>query len=335
MLDKIQAERRELEKERMRIRDERNEYKRLLRVQSRQESLRDLLLDTIEGYVPTGLNFDRQFYEYADNDLIVHLTDIHAGLFVSNYFNTYDLNILKERLSIYLNKVLDIQKRHRSENCFLVLGGDLISGIIHDNLRIENNINVIKQILFVSDLISDFTRILSQYFKLVTVYLTPGNHGRVFQNKENSIKGENFEMFVPAYLDVKLQNIENVIVKLENDIDETIGTFSIRGKTVYFSHGDKDSVKTIVSNLTLMLNKKPDIVLLGHRHTNGLTTICDTKIIESGCVCGSDSYCIDKRLYNAPEQMILVVSCDGLECLYDIQLNDKLQTIRKDKDEKN
>lgn len=319
----------------MRIRDERNEYKRLLRIQSRIESLRDLLLNVIDGYETTGLDFDKPCFEYSDNDLVVHLTDLHAGVSVSNYFNTYNLDVLKERLSAYLNNILNIQKRHCSENCYLVLGGDLISGVIHDNLRIENNTNVIKQVVYVSDLISDFTRILSQHFNLVTVYLTPGNHGRVFQNKENNIKGENFEMFIPAYLDVKLQNIENVIVKLENDIDETIGTFKVRGKTVYFSHGDKDSVKAIVSNLTLMLNEKPDIVLLGHRHTNRLTTIYDTKVVESGCVCGSDSYCVDKRLYNTPEQMVLVVSDNGLDCLYDIQLTEKSQVTGKDNYEEN
>lgn len=66
---------------------------------------------------------------------------------------------------------------------------------------------------------------------------------------------------------------------------------------------------------------KPDIVLMGHRHTNGLTTVYDTKVYESGCVDGPDNYCMDKRLKNKPEQTVLVVNDLGLDCAYDVKLD--------------
>jgi DNA polymerase II small subunit/DNA polymerase delta subunit B len=70
-----------------------------------------------------------------------------------------------------------------------------------------------------------------------------------------------------------------------------------------------------------MFNIKPDIVLLGHRHKNGLTTVYDTKVIESGCVSGTDHYAISIRKTNKPEQTVSVVGYDGFICLYDIQLD--------------
>ena len=70
-----------------------------------------------------------------------------------------------------------------------------------------------------------------------------------------------------------------------------------------------------------MFGIKPDIVLLGHRHLNGLTTVYDTKVIESGCVSGADAYAMSIRKVNKPEQTVSVIGDDGLVCLYDIQLN--------------
>ena len=68
-----------------------------------------------------------------------------------------------------------------------------------------------------------------------------------------------------------------------------------------------------------MFGMRPDLVYLGHRHTNAMTTVYDTKVIQSGCMSGSDNYCMDKRLKNKPEQTISVVTENGLECLYDMK----------------
>ena len=44
-----------------------------------------------------------------------------------------------------------------------------------------------------------------------------------------------------------------------------------------------------------------------------------TKVIESGAIAGTDSYAIDIRKANRPEQTVSVVTSDGLQCLYDIK----------------
>jgi hypothetical protein len=52
-----------------------------------------------------------------------------------------------------------------------------------------------------------------------------------------------------------------------------------------------------------------------------MTTVYNTKVIESGCVSGNDNYCLDHRLINRPEQTVLVINNEGIDCLYDIQLD--------------
>ena len=107
----------------------------------------------------------------------------------------------------------------------------------------------------------------------------------------------------------------------DNTIEPEIAMFSIRGNTVMSAHGHKDSPSNVVQNFTLMFGIKPNIVLLGHRHLNGLTTVYDTKVIESGCVSGEDQYATSIRKSNRPEQTVSVIGENGLICLYDIQLD--------------
>ena len=97
--------------------------------------------------------------------------------------------------------------------------------------------------------------------------------------------------------------------------------FTVRGNKVFATHGDKDSPSNVVQNLTMIFGMKPDIVLLGHRHTNAMETVYDTKVIQSGCVSGTDNYAMSLRKSNRPEQTASVVSENGLVCLYDIQVD--------------
>lgn len=161
---------------------------------------------------------------------------------------------------------------------------------------------------------------MANHFNHIYVYITPGNHSRISAKKEDSLDGENMDMLLPFYLKARLQNIDNVSI-CDNTIEPEIAMFNIRGNDVFASHGHKDSPSSVVQNFTMMFGIKPDIVLLGHRHLNGLTTVYDTKVIESGCVSGVDAYAVSIRKVNKPEQTVSVIGDDGLICLYDIQLD--------------
>ena len=322
-LQELVTQRQELEKEKVKLRDERNELLRVIREEARKESYKDQILRSIEEYQNKPLAYDevKKFTGIlkTDNDLIISCTDIHAGIEINSYFNKFNTDVLRERFNQYLDKIFEVQIRHGSENAHIILS-ELVSGIIHNTLRIENNQNLIEQFLTVTDYISQFLSELSYHFNEVNVYICPGNHSRISPKKEDSLKGENIDHLVLPYLKAKLQNFRNVIFN-ENDIEESIAIFKVRDNLITASHGDKDSPGNVVQRFTLLFGVKPSIVYLGHRHTNGLTTIYDTKVIESGCLSGTDNYALDLRIRNKPEQTISVVTKDGLDCLYDVKFN--------------
>ncbi|WP_243207062.1 hypothetical protein [Mediterraneibacter hominis] len=319
----LQLQKQDLEKERVKTRDERNELRRIIREEARKESYKEQILRSISEYHGIPLDYDKnkQFTGIlkTDNDLIISCTDIHAGIEIDNYFNKFNENVLKDRFNQYLDKIFEIQLRHGSENAYVILS-ELVSGIIHNTLRIENNQNLIEQFLCVTNYIAEFLSELSYRFNTVNAYICPGNHSRISPKKEDSLKGENIDHLALPFLEAKLQNFKNILFN-RNTIEESIAMFSVRNSIVMASHGDKDSPSNVVQKFTLLFGIRPDIVYLGHRHTNGLTTVYNCKVIQSGCMSGIDNYCLDRRLYDKPQQTISVVTERGLDCLYDVKFN--------------
>lgn len=253
-------------------------------------------------------------------DVVCHLTDLHAGIGISNHWNSYSETVMINRLCEYLQQAFDIQVRHDAEDCFVILGGDLISGGIHPTLRIENNQDMIDQVLTVSELLSQVLAELSRFFSSVHVYLTPGNHGRIQANKDLDLAHENLDNLILPYLEAKLQNYPQIICH-RNDIEQSLAVFTVRGNLVFASHGDRDRYKTATQRLTMMFGRQPDFIYLGHMHHNSYDTQSGTKVIQSGCLSGMDQYCVDKRIQGKPEQTISVISEKGLVCLYDVRFS--------------
>lgn len=321
-LKELQSQKRELEKQQVKVRDERNELRRMIREQARKESYKEQIIRSISesDCHPLFYDEDKKFTGSlkSDNDIVCTFFDVHTGIEVDNYFNKFNNDILRDRINQYLDKIFEVQMRHGSENIYVILS-ELISGFIHNTIRIENNQNIIEQFLTVTDYLSQFLTELSYRFNTVNVYVSMGNHSRLSQNKDDNMRGENMDLLAIPYLGAKLQNFKNVVFH-ENDIECSIAMFDVRGQLIYGVHGDRDNLNNMVQKLTMFTGRKPDIIYCGHRHTNAMVTSYDTKILQAGTFAGGgDEYCLDKRLRNKPEQLISVITEDGLDCIYDIK----------------
>lgn len=308
-----------MRKEKIKLSDARVEYNRLIRQEARKESYADMVKCIIcENVEPMNIPVHYTLFN-SSTDLLVHLTDIHTGIEIHNWKNDFDEDILKKRIEKFTSDILDIRGQHGSENCYLVIG-EILSGIIHNNLRLQNNMDLMEQFKYVSELISAMLSRMANHFNHIYVYTTPGNHSRISPKKEDGLDGENMDVLLPFYLKARMQNVENITI-CDNTIEPEIAMFNIRGNNVFAAHGHKDSPSNVVQNFTMMFGIKPQIVLLGHRHTNSMETVYDTKVIQSGCVSGSDNYATSIRKTNRPEQTVSVIGDNGLVCLYDIQLD--------------
>ena len=314
----------ELQAERQKFYDQRNAFNKLVRERSRQEELNEILVKSIqEGDLP---RLDYEFDPYgvvtqSDNDLLVSLNDIHYGATVENYWNTYNSDICREMMCRYLDRIIQIARTHSSQNCIIWANGDEISGNIHKSITVTNKENVIEQIKGVSELIAEFIAELSKHFVTVTFVSVAGNHSRLDPNKDNALVSERLDVLIEWYLAARLQSFENVIIGGGEKVDETMYLIDVRGKTYCGVHGDFDGSPSKIQALQTMARKPLYAVLSGHLHHCKIDDVQGIRTIMAGSFLGMDDYCVQKRIYGRPEQMVCVCDETGVRCSYNVSLN--------------
>ena len=314
----------ELQAERQKFYDQRNAFNKLVRERSRQEELNEILVKSIqEGDLP---RLDYEFDPYgvvtqSDNDLLVSLNDIHYGATVENYWNTYNSDICREMMCRYLDRIIQIARTHSSQNCIIWANGDEISGNIHKSITVTNKENVIEQIKGVSELIAEFIAELSKHFVTVTFVSVAGNHSRLDPNKDNALVSERLDDLIEWYLAARLQSFENVIIGGGEKVDETMYLIDVRGKTYCGVHGDFDCSPSKIEALQTMARKPLYAVLSGHLHHCKIDDVQGIRTIMAGSFLGMDDYCVQKRIYGRPEQMVCVCDETGVRCSYNVSLN--------------
>lgn len=319
-LSKLDDKMIELKKERQKFFDQRNAFSKAVRDRAREEELNEILTAAIEGGDLPRLDYKPHPAEESDNDLLISLNDIHYGAQHDNYWGKYNSDVCRDMMNTYLDKILPIAERHKSENCVVWANGDMISGSIHRSIQVTNKENVIEQITGVSELIAEFLAELSKHFKTVSFVSVPGNHSRIEPNKDNALLRERLDDLVEWYLKARLQNFENVYIGAGKKIDSTVYVVNVRGKLYAGVHGDLDGSAANVQSLQTMVGHPLYAVLSGHMHHNKVDMVQGVVTVMAGSFIGMDDYCISKRIFGIPQQMVCVCGEDGILCYYDITL---------------
>lgn len=321
--DEIDAKMIELRKERQKFFDMRNAFNKVVRERSRQEELNEILVSSVKSGNLPRLNYEPTYIAPSDNDLLCSLNDIHYGIDINNAWNTYNPDICRQMMCRYLDKIICIAERHGSENCYVFNNGDSISGRIHLTIQIANRENVIEQVKGVSELIAEFLAELSKHFNTVTFVSVAGNHSRL-DTKDNSPIDERMDDLIEWYLSARLQNFDNIIIGGSEKLDGTMYLLDIRGKTYCGVHGDFDASATKIAALQTMAQRLAQrplyAVLSGHLHHNKIDDVQGVKTIMAGSFMGMDDYCIQKRIFGKPEQLVCVCDDSGIVCHYNIPL---------------
>lgn len=323
-LQELEEQKIELKKERVRLQDERTNKNKNIRIEARVEQKLDYLEKIIANqgkidYKPLRPEQRKEIQIKSDNDLIVMLSDLHIGQNFASAWGRYNLEVAKDRMEEYLNKIIEIKDRHRSENCFISLQGDMISNSIHKSIAITNRENVIEQVIEASEMVTSFIAELSKHFNHITVASVVGNHSRI-DKKEDALKDERLDTIIEWYAKRKLEAFDNI--EFIDAFDNTITSFVVRGKHYVSCHGDYDSMnQNGLAKLSMMIGYFPYCVLLGHKHFPATTEINGIKMVQSGSMPGSgDDHTIELRLSGKPSQTVLVCNKDGIECNYTVEL---------------
>ena len=184
----------------------------------------------------------------------------------------------------------------------------MISGIIHQNLRLQNSRDIIEQIMMVTDVLSQMLQEFSNY-TLVEYHDCIDNHSRVVPDRKLALAKENFALLTPWILrrDFKKNNRVEIVA---NEFDEEIITFTIYDKHYLGVHGHLDNVNSVVSDLSLMTKRFYNVMFLGHMHHFSADETHKTYVYCNGSLSGVDQYAKEARVTSNPSQTLIIVSPD-------------------------
>lgn len=320
ILAELEAKRVELYKERVRLRDERNERNRFHATEARWENVVEYIKETVESYKPVPTDYQLYTrYEGSKNEACVLLSDWHIGSDINTFHNQFNLDIAKARIDRLQESVISCCELHQIETLYIEMLGDLVSGNIHLTTRLNNNEDIIKQTIETSELLGSFIYNLSKVVPNIKLVYCVGNHGRVSANVKESLNEENFEYLIRWYLETRLKYLENV-EWLHNTINKEICVFTLdNGRTIASAHGHKEkNYKDATKNLTQYLEYvKVDEVHIGHFHNAQMIN----NVIVNGSLSGCDEYAQDLRFNNTPCQVMRIYNSKGNFATYEINLN--------------
>ncbi|MDE2106974.1 MAG: hypothetical protein KGL39_57700, partial [Patescibacteria group bacterium] len=248
------------------------------------------------------------------------VSDVHMGEVIDAEeilgINAFDPDICRKRLRRYFDAVCTIGQRWASdtdcEGVLLALAGDLVSGDIHEEIRITNAITSQEQILGAASAIGAGISALLETYGRVHVIGVPGNHGRPTIKPTAKLYARlSYDSLVVSMIAGKFASDERVTFQSGKSTDQITPIF---GRTVFTSHGDKmgsgggmgfaGPILPIVRGTKKVqaqqsaIGRAPNLILHGHYHT----TANPGNVLSNGSVPGYSEFGNDLRGVVEPPQ---------------------------------
>lgn len=176
--------------------------------------------------------------------IIAHTSDLHAGEKIDpgeiQGLNAYSTDIARDRMRRYFETVCTIGPRwlHGSpcDGVLLTMGGDLISGDIHDELSRTNDLTSHEQVAAVIEVYAAGIGMLLDTFGAVHVVAVPGNHGRTTVKPTAKLAARlSYDILAASMLRQQTPD-PRVTWQIADGIDVRT---PIYGRTILTTHGDR------------------------------------------------------------------------------------------------
>ena len=210
--NKLEEQRREIEKQRQKLYATKTEYTRQVRQQSRFELFYENVADEINALdVPefVGLNYSVNNKEY-----ILSIADIHAGANFITETNEYSFEEVTKRFNKLLNDAVNFVKEHQLGYIKVLCLGDDIQGILRLSDLQLNESSVVKATVFVAKTIASFLNELSKHCYINYYHCPTSNHSqlRPLGTKASEIASEDVEYIICNYIKDVLVNNDRITV---------------------------------------------------------------------------------------------------------------------------
>lgn len=253
---------------------------------------------------------------------VFFLSDLHFGEAVtleeSLGQNEYGMAEAERRFAKCIDNMLwiraDMARTQSCDDSLLVLGGDIVSGDIHDELKETNDGGLLDQCAAAVAAIAPGVKALADATPgVLHVVAVGGNHGRLTKKKQVKNNFQHSVEHIGVYHPLRLAlgdlggKIAWHIPRAERFL------FDLHGRRVSIQHGDmirsQGGIGGVLVPMTRYVTRdaKADLYMFGHFHQ----AECFGKIVINGSLIGESAYTgwlgVESR---PPEQVAFVLDAD-------------------------
>lgn len=290
------------------------------------EQMLDGVLASIPMLTPTAPIYKPPKTRKVEQDIsvVLHVTDAHYGAIQDEDeiegFGKYSPEISRERQYGFVRDVLDWTTLHRTvysipEARFLVTG-DLISGDIHDELRVTNAFPAPRQAVEAGEILAHQAALAAPHFEHVELdIITDDNHGRLTRKPQAKEAGFNNWMYVTASIAQKLlTKHKNVVVNIWPMSQKVV---NVNGRRYLLTHGhdvmgwagfpyygiERRTAREALKRMNGPDLTKFDKIIMGHWHA----PLEHPYYWIGGSVSGTDAYDHKNGRQSEPQQLSWMV----------------------------
>lgn len=240
-----------------------------------------------------------------------------------NGANAYNREIATMRMERYFQNVIKLARHYLAgvtyDGAVLMLGGDMFSGDIHEELQQTNEDTILGSMLYWSELLAAGIDMMANEFGKVHIPVVVGNHGRRTRKPRMKLRArDNFDWFLGQMLARQFKSDKRVTFDVPDSAD---CMFDVYGTSIMLTHGDQfrggSGIAGIWSPIMKGDTKKRqrqqavsdpyDLMVCGHWHQ--LTW--GSGFIVNGSNKGVDEYAwLGNFNYEVPQQAMWLVTPD-------------------------
>ena len=216
--------------------------------------------------------------------------------------NEYNIAIAKERARMFITTAIDLLRNRLASGNYpgvvFALGGDMISGDIHEELSETNEIPTLAAVVELASVLAWCVETLADEFGKVFIPCVTGNHGRLTRKPRAKRRNfTNFDWLLYQIVAKRFEADKRITFYIPESSDAYYRVYNVR---YLLTHGDQfrggDGMIGALGPISRgdkkkrarngQIDKSFDVMLLGHWHQY----IHLTRFIVNGSLKGYDEY---------------------------------------------
>lgn len=279
-----------------------------------------ILHEKIPSATPISIRIDKKSGT-SESTAVILCSDLHYEETVDpnaiDGLNEYNPAIAEERFGKFIKNSIKLVDMSRStakiDKLVLWLGGDFITGYIHEEFMETNAMSPIEASIKIFELLVGGIDFILEHggFKQIIVPCNVGNHSRTTKEYRISTAVQNnYEHLIFSFLETHYKNDPRITFQL------TMGYFNyldVYGFQLRFHHGNNVRYGGGIGGLTIPLNKaiamwnqaKPAYLdIMGHWHQR----MSSKNFVVNGSIIGYNAYALSiKASFERPQQTFFLM----------------------------